>query len=117
MQREIGKLDGQLKSAQIDNDFLRDENTQIRGDIGSLSDELAATRKSLVTAREDAQAQRAQSEQTLAQLQTALDRIQVQACPPLLVMAGVLHPDGIVSCEIGKIHPTNKEYFHEIAPT
>ena len=29
MQREIGKLDGQLKSAQIDNDFLRDENTQI----------------------------------------------------------------------------------------
>ena len=61
MQREIGKLDGQLKSAQID-DFLRDENTQIRGDIGSLSDEQAATRESLVTAREDAQGQRAQSE-------------------------------------------------------
>ena len=89
MQREIGKLDGQLKSAQIDNDFLRDENTQIRGDIGSLSDELAATRTSQMTAREDAQALRVQSEQTLAQLQIALDRI----------------------------HPTSKEYFHEIAPT
>ena len=84
VQREIGKLDGQLKSAEIDNDFLRSENTQIRGDIGSLSAELESTRKSLVSAREDAQAQRAQSEQTLAQLQTALDRIQVQARPLFL---------------------------------
>lgn len=84
LQREIGKLDGKLKTAEIDNQFLRTENTQIRGDIGSLSEELDSTRKSLLGAREDAVAQRAQSEQTLAQLQTALDRIQVQVSATLL---------------------------------
>ena len=105
VQREIGKLDGQLKSAEIDNDFLRSENMQIRGDVSSLSEELASTRKSLVSAREDAQAQRAQSEQTLAQLQTALDRIQVQVrCTAALHCSFCMLKSPDVRCAFGEKH-------------
>lgn len=78
VQREISRLDSKLQATEMENTFLREENTMIRRDVDSLSGDLSDTRAALAAAKADAQRQREQSEATLATLTTALDRIQGQ---------------------------------------
>lgn len=78
MQREISRLDSKLQATEMENTFLREENTKIRRDVDFLSGDLADTREALSNAKADAQRQREQSEANLATLTAALDRIQGQ---------------------------------------
>lgn len=78
MQREISRLDSKLQATEMENTFLREENTKIRRDVDFLSGDLSDTRAALSAAKADAVRQREQSEATLATLTAALDRIQGQ---------------------------------------
>ena len=78
MQREISRLDSKLQATEMENTFLKEENTKIRRDVDFLSGDLSDTRAALSAAKADAQKQREQSEATLATLTAALDRIQGQ---------------------------------------